>query len=461
MIATRPFTIDVPDDVLDDLRGRLARTRWPDEPPTGRAWQFGTDLAYMRSLVAYWRDVYDWRHHEARLNRMPQFVAEIRGVDVHFVQQRGVGSNPMPLLLTHGWPGSIVEFERLIPLLTDPARFGGDPHDAFTVVAPSLPGFAFSYRVNQPRFNIADIAEMFAMLMRSLGYDRFGAQGGDWRAYVTAQFGAAHAANVAGIHVTLLSGPREDAPEPLTEEERAYTAELRHWMREEEGYGFIQGTKPQTLAYALMDSPAGLAAWIVEKFRTWSDCDGDVERRFSKDVVLTNTMLYWTTPSIRRFGCTGLAGTNPGRSAHTTPYEFRRGTHRSRRRSCIHRAPGSSQHIRTFNGGRQCLQAGISRRMRSQSCSPRTFVHCFERFGKEADDPFARSWIGAARLRHISTTRRTVATVHGHEPWVAHVERLSASLLRCVRQTRTIHRPRIDRCPSTSRRRSTESRPNT
>src|SRR5262249_51435220 len=153
------------DIVLDDLRTRLARTRWPDEPPQGATWQFGTNLAYLQSLISYWRDVYDWRHHEACLNRMPQFVTHIRGLDVHFVWARGVGSSPLPLLLTHGWPGSIVEFERLIPLLTDPVRFGGDSRDAFTVIAPSLPGFAFSYRPNQPRCNIAQIAEVFTDLM--------------------------------------------------------------------------------------------------------------------------------------------------------------------------------------------------------------------------------------------------------------------------------------------------------
>jgi len=298
MITPRPFAIHVPDAVLADLRRRLECTRWPDAPPDG-GWQYGSDLAYMKSLVAYWRDTYDWRVHEARLNRLRQFVVPLAGIELHFIHEPGVGPNPLPLLLSHGWPGSIVEFEHLIPLLTDPRRFGGDPADAFTVVAPSLPGYAFSFAPGQPRFNVAQMAAAFTQLMTEvLGYPRFGAQGGDWGGYISAQLGAAHADRVLGVHVTLLSGPRETTPVPQTPEEHAYVAELRHWLHEEQAYGMIQGTKPQTLAYGLTDSPAGLAAWIVEKFRTWSDCGGVVERRFSKDVLLTNIMLYWVTGAI-------------------------------------------------------------------------------------------------------------------------------------------------------------------
>jgi pimeloyl-ACP methyl ester carboxylesterase len=294
----RPFSIHVSDETLSDLRLRLDRVRWPDENP-GSGWQHGTDLSYMQDLVAYWRERYDWRKHEARLNRLRQFALSIDEVELHFVHEPGVGPRPMPLLLSHGWPGSIVEFERLIPLLTDPARFGGDAADAFTVVAPSLPGYAFSFRPSQSRFNVARIAAVFTRLMVDvLGYSRFAAQGGDWGGFISAQLGAAHADHVLGIHVNLLSGPRDTIPTPQTDEERAYVAELQHWLREEQGYGMIQGTKPQTLAYGLTDSPVGLAAWIVEKFRTWSDCDGDVERRFSKDTLLTNVMLYWVTGAI-------------------------------------------------------------------------------------------------------------------------------------------------------------------
>ncbi|PKN28682.1 MAG: multidrug MFS transporter [Deltaproteobacteria bacterium HGW-Deltaproteobacteria-21] len=298
MQTPRPFEIHVPDETLADLSMRLERTRWPDENQ-GEAWQYGSDLKYMKDLAGYWQTEYNWRAHEARLNNLRQFVTSVDGIDLHFIHEPGVGPDPMPLILMHGWPGSIVEFERLLPLLTDPGRFGGDPADAFTVVAPSLPGYAFSFRPGQPRFSVARMADIFAKLMTGvLGYDRFAAQGGDWGGYISAALGAAHADKVLGIHVNLLWGPRQDTPTPKTEEERAYMKELNHWLKEEQAYGLIQGTKPQTLAYGLTDSPVGLAAWIVEKFRTWSDCGGSVENRSSKDLLLTNVMLYWVTGAI-------------------------------------------------------------------------------------------------------------------------------------------------------------------
>ncbi|HYB41657.1 MAG TPA: epoxide hydrolase [Candidatus Methylomirabilis sp.] len=298
-VAVQPFKVRVSDEVLADLRSRLERVRWPDEAP-GAGWRYGTDLAYMKELVAYWRDGFDWRAQEARLNALPQFTAPVSGINVHFVQVRGVGPKPMPLLLSHGWPGSVWEFHKLIPLLTDPGTHDGDPADAFTVVAPSLPGYGFSFAPDQPRFGIAEIADTFARLMSDvLGYPRFGAQGGDWGAFITARLGLVYPSRLTGIHVTLL-GMRRDvaAPASPTDEEKVYFEELKQWEREETGYQWIQGTKPQTLAYGLTDSPAALAAWIVEKFRTWSDCGGDVERRFTKDVLLTNIMLYWVTGAI-------------------------------------------------------------------------------------------------------------------------------------------------------------------
>jgi microsomal epoxide hydrolase len=298
-VTPAPFTIRVADDVLSDLRERLERARWPDEVP-GERWTYGTDLATMQSLHRYWRDRYDWRAREAELNRFRQFTVELGGIPLHFIHEPGVGPNPTPLLLSHGWPGSIVEFQRIIPMLTDPARFGGDPADAFTVVAPSLPGYTFSFRPNQRRLGITEIADLFATLMSDvLGYRRFAAQGGDWGAFITSWLGAAHAERVLGVHVNLLAVPRDPAaPAMPSPEERAYLEELDRWSREETGYQWIQGTKPQTLAYGLTDSPIGLAAWILEKFRTWSDCDGDVERRFGWDVVLDNVMLYWVTGAI-------------------------------------------------------------------------------------------------------------------------------------------------------------------
>jgi microsomal epoxide hydrolase len=298
-MTPRPFTISVPADVLGDLGARLGRVRWPDTVPGG-GWSYGTDLAYLRDLVAYWRDVYDWRRHEADLNRLRQFTVPLAGIELHFVHEPGVGPAPLPLLLSHGWPGSIVEFQRLIPLLTDPARFGADPADAFTVVAPSLPGYAFSFHPDQPRFGVVEIAEAFATLMTDvLGYDRFAAQGGDWGGFITSYLGATHPDRLAGIHVNLLAVRRDASPTAsATPEEKTYFAELEHWQREETGYLWIQGTRPQTLAYGLTDSPAGLAAWIVEKFRSWSDCGGDVERRFSKDELLTHLTIYWATGTI-------------------------------------------------------------------------------------------------------------------------------------------------------------------
>jgi microsomal epoxide hydrolase len=298
-MTPRPFTLHVPDEVLTDLRARLTRVRWPDEAP-GSGWSHGTSLAYMKELVDYWRDTYDWRAHERRLNGWRQFTVELGGIDLHFIHEPGVGPAPLPLVLSHGWPGSIVEFERLIPLLTDPARFGGDPADAFTVVAPSLPGYALSFRPGQPRLGVVKMANLFASLMTDvLGYRRFAAQGGDWGAFITSCLGLAYPDRLAGIHVNLLAVRRDQTPPAKpTEEEKTYLEQLGRWMREETGYMQIQGTKPQTLAYGLTDSPVGLAAWIVEKFRTWSDCGGDVERRFSKDTLLTNVMLYWVTGAI-------------------------------------------------------------------------------------------------------------------------------------------------------------------
>jgi microsomal epoxide hydrolase len=298
-VTPSPFTLRVPDETLADLRARLDRVRWPDEAP-GAGWAHGTSLAYLKELVAYWRDRYDWRMHERRLNGWRQFTAPVGAIDIHFIHEPGVGPAPLPLLLSHGWPGSIVEFERIIPMLTDPARFGGDPADAFTVVAPSLPGYTLSFQPGQPRFGVVEIADLFAALMTDvLGYRRFAAQGGDWGAFVTSYLGAAYPDRLVGIHLNLLAVRRDQAPPAtLTEEEKTYIEELAHWMREETGYMQIQGTRPQTLAYGLTDSPVGLAAWIVEKFRGWSDCGGDVERRFSKDILLTNVMLYWVTGAI-------------------------------------------------------------------------------------------------------------------------------------------------------------------
>jgi len=294
-----PFKLAIPDAAMADLRTRLDLTRWPDQAPDA-PWAYGTDLSYMKTMVAYWRDQFDWRGQEAALNAYPQFKVPLHGIDLHYLHVPGQGPAPMPLLLMHGWPGSVFEFVDIIPRLTDPARFGGDPRDAFTVVAPSLPGYGMSFTPGQKRFNIEEIAACFAELMADvLGYRRYGAQGGDYGAFTASRLGHAHADGLIGIHINLLTIQRDrPPPENPSPEERRYFDELAAWLKEETGYQWIQGTKPQTLAYGLTDSPAGLAAWIVEKFRTWTDCGGDPEAAVSRDHLLANIALYWFTGAI-------------------------------------------------------------------------------------------------------------------------------------------------------------------
>lgn len=298
-MAPRTFSLHVPDEQIADLRDRLGRTRFPDQAPDA-PWAYGADLGYMKSLVEYWRSGFDWRAWEGTLNSFPQFKAQMRDVDLHYLHVPGQGPSPMPLLLMHGWPGSVFEFTEIIPRLTDPARFGGDPADAFTVVAPSLPGYGLSFTPGQKRFNIEDIAVRLNELMVDvLGYRRYAAQGGDYGAFTASRLGHAHADSIIGIHINLLTIQRDwPPPDHPTEEERRYFAELAVWLREETGYQAIQGTKPQTLAYGLTDSPAGLAAWIAEKFRTWTDCGGDIHSVISRDHMLADISLYWFTGAI-------------------------------------------------------------------------------------------------------------------------------------------------------------------
>ncbi|HUF19792.1 MAG TPA: epoxide hydrolase [Burkholderiales bacterium] len=292
-----PFQLRVDDAVLDDLRQRLSRVRWPDDI-AGGGWAYGADRAYMESLVAYWRDSYDWRKHETAFNRFRQFRLRVKDVDMHYIHEEGKGPNPMPLLISHGWPGSVYEFHKIIPLLTDPAAHGGDARDAFTVVAPSLPGYTLSLTPGR-RFALEEIADLFAELMTQLGYPRFAAQGGDWGAFVTSRLGYAHPDRVHGIHVNLLAIRRDPKLlEDPTPEEKVFVEQLNHFLKDETGYQWIQGTKPQTLAFGLTDSPAGLAAWLVEKFYTWTDCKGDLDGYLGRDTMLTDIMLYWVTGSI-------------------------------------------------------------------------------------------------------------------------------------------------------------------
>jgi len=281
------FRLNVPDAALADLRERLKRARWPDEPPL-EPWSTGTSLAYMKALAAYWAEGFDWRAWEAKLNAFPQYRAKVAGIDLHFIHLPSKKKNAMPLLLSHGWPGSLFEFHKILPLLAE----------EFSVVAPSLPGYGLSFTPGQKRFGAEDIAECFAELMTLLGYERFGAQGGDWGASIGSLLGVRHARRIIGLHLNLLMVRRElNFPTP-DEEHKKYEKQLSHFLREEAGYQAIQGTKPQTLAFGLADSPVGLAAWIAEKFRAWSDCDGVIENAISREELLANVSLYWFTGAI-------------------------------------------------------------------------------------------------------------------------------------------------------------------
>jgi len=295
-IPIEPFTIRVPDGVLADLRTRIRNTRWPGRAP-GAAWEQGTDLDSLKRMLGYWADGFDWRAQERRLNAFKHFRAEIGGIHVHFVHQRARGGNGIPLILTHGWPSSFLELLPLVPLLTDPKANGIDG-PAFDLVIPSLPGYGFSERPAQA--NYRTVARLWHELMRGLGYERYGAGGGDFGAGVAAHMAIDNPEPMIGIHLTTMElwPPTGEGTRPLTEAENAYVALVRRWDEVERGYSAIQSTRPQTLGYGLNDSPAGLAAWILEKWRAWSDSQGDLEARFSRDFLLTLLTLYWVTETI-------------------------------------------------------------------------------------------------------------------------------------------------------------------
>ncbi len=295
------FEISVDDAVLDDLQQRLERTRYPDQIE-GAGWSYGTEIGYLRELIGYWLTEYDWREQERQLNRFDQFITEIDGLQVHFIHQRSKHPDAMPLVISHGWPGSVFEFAKIIGPLIDPVGHGGRAEDAFHVIAPSMPGYGFSGKPTVKGFNSGRVGQVVAQLMARLGYERYGVQGGDWGSSVSAWLGRNEPDHVAGVHLNFIwVGPPAGAEAPnagLSPQELEWLERRQNWMSEEWAYGQIQGTKPQTLGYGLNDSPAGLAAWLVEKFRTWSDSNGHVESRFSKDELITNVMLYWVTQSI-------------------------------------------------------------------------------------------------------------------------------------------------------------------
>jgi pimeloyl-ACP methyl ester carboxylesterase len=301
-VAITPYQVDVPQAALDDLTDRLARTRWPEELP-GAGWDYGVPVAYLQELAEYWRTSYDWRAQEARLNAFPQFVTMIDGQNVHFMHVRSAEPDAMPLLLTHGWPGSVAEFAGIIDSLTDPGSHGGDARDAFHVVIPAIPGFGFSGPTRDRGWSTERVARAWAELMRRLGYDRYGAQGGDFGALISPALGRIDSDHVVGVHLNAATvgfipwgevDPGELAT--FTDVEKGRLERLQHFMQEGNAYFQIQATRPQTLAYGLADSPVGQLAWIVDKFSAWTHtATGIPEDAVSRDDMLTNVMLYWLT----------------------------------------------------------------------------------------------------------------------------------------------------------------------
>jgi pimeloyl-ACP methyl ester carboxylesterase len=290
----KPYRISVGQDVLDDLRSRLRKTRWPEAELVGD-WSQGVPLGWIKDICGYWAEHYDWRRREARLNRFGQFTTEIDGVGIHFLHVRSPHPEAMPLIVTHGWPGSIVEFQKVIEPLTDPTAHGGRPADAFHLVCPSLPGFGFSAKPTTTGWGVDRIASAWARLMDRLGYPRYGAQGGDWGSAITTALGAQDPEHCAGIHITLAMGVRPNVEgEPSQEEARALRG-IEYYRDWDSGYSKQQSTRPQTVGYGLTDSPSGQAAWILEKFWAWTDCDGNPENLLGRDELLDNVMLYWVT----------------------------------------------------------------------------------------------------------------------------------------------------------------------
>jgi pimeloyl-ACP methyl ester carboxylesterase len=297
------FVINIDDKILDDLNYRLDRVRWPDEIP-GSGWTHGTNLDYLKELVEYWKTDFDWRKHEDSLNKFNHFTSDIEDFNIHFIHEKSPNENPIPIVITHGWPSTFYEMHKIIPLLTNPEINGGDPKDSFNVVAPSLPGYGFSSRPTKLGLNVRETAKLWNSLMiDTLGYQKYAAHGGDIGAGVTTQLGYlySNSDNIIGLHFTALNRPGPylgEGSKELTEAEIAHINQQEKWYHEEAAYNRMHSTRPQTLAYGLNDSPIGLAGWIVEKFRAWSDCDGDIESRFSKDDLLINLTIYWATETI-------------------------------------------------------------------------------------------------------------------------------------------------------------------
>ena len=294
-----PFTVEIPQSQLDDLQQRLNNTRWP-EKETVDDWSQGIPLSYTRELAQYWTKDYDWRRFENKLNGWPQFKTMIDGVDIHFIHRKSPHENALPMIISHGWPGSVVEFHKVIDALADPTSHGGRAEDAFHVVAPSLPGYGFSGKPTTAGTSTTKIGSMWGKLMNRLGYDRYVAQGGDWGSMVTQSMGQTETGNCAGIHVNMpIVAPDPETMDKLTPQEQSALRDMRYYNNSESGYFKQQSTRPQTLGYGLADSPVGQMAWIVEKFYAWMDCERDgskhPENILTKDELLDNVMLYWLT----------------------------------------------------------------------------------------------------------------------------------------------------------------------
>lgn len=293
-----PFTITIDQETLDDLKYRLKNTRWPDEV-TDAGWEYGSNLTYMKDLINYWQHDFDWRVQETALNCYPQFKAIVDDLNIHFIHIRGKGKKSLPLVLIHGWPATFFQMMKIIPLLVDPGQHGGDPDDSFDIIIPSLPGFGFSDRPTSRGMSCARIGDMIhTLLTQELGYSHYGIRASDIGSTITQHMALSYTESVIGIHLnggTPLMGP---PPSDLSDAEQQFLRAGQMFMMSEGAYAMVQATKPQTLAYGLMDSPAALAGWIVEKFRAWSDCSGDIENRFTKDELLTNLMIYWVTGTI-------------------------------------------------------------------------------------------------------------------------------------------------------------------
>jgi pimeloyl-ACP methyl ester carboxylesterase len=361
-----PFKVTISESDIADLHERLRRTRWP-EPETAGDWSQGTPLAYARELCRYWLEEYDWRAAETRLNRFPQFRTTIDGLDIHFVHVRSPQPDAVPLVLTHGWPGSVLEFWEVIGPLTNPAAHGGDAADAFHVVCPTLPGFGFSGKPAEPGWGPRRIAGAWDQLMARLGYPRYGAQGGDWGAWVTKALAVAYPGHLTGIHLNMVAFPDPDPTGDLTAREQEALEALRRHRAQGSGYVALQSTRPQTVGYGLVDSPAALCAWITEKFHAWSDCDGDPASAFTREEMLDTIMLYWLPAAgASSAAFTGMALPNGSWILSQSPPAARF----SPRRSTVRPAAGPSRCSPTCATGTNWRRAGTSPPWNSQRCSP-------------------------------------------------------------------------------------------